>query len=71
MELPKVTRLRYVSAKKASDIIEFVNNLGARVQIYGSPTFDGKRWYLWFVPDDRAGDPVARKAKNGKLWVDL
>jgi hypothetical protein len=54
--LPKVTRLRYVTAKSPDDIVQWLTMLGRRVQIYGSPVWDGKRWWLWFVPDDRGGD---------------
>lgn len=54
--LPKTTRLRFVSAKKPEQIQQFLGLLGKRVQIYGSPVWDGKKWYLWFVPDDRSDD---------------
>lgn len=56
MELPQITRLRFVSAKKPEQIQQFLTLLGVRVQIYGSPVWDGNRWYLWFVPDDRKDD---------------
>lgn len=67
--LPKVTRLRYVSAKKAEQVVKFVNSLGVRVQIYGAPTFAGGRWYLWFVPDDRRSDPLSNDRE--RLFIDL
>lgn len=54
--LPKTTRLRFVKSKKPERIVEFLNALGSRVQIYGSPVWDGKAWWLWFVPDDRKTD---------------
>lgn len=53
--LPKVTRLRYVSAKNKQDIISFLDKLGRRVQIY-SIVLENKKWVLWFVPDDRGSD---------------
>lgn len=51
-----VTRLRFVSAKTAEELPAFLTALGRRVQIYGAPVWDGKRWYLWFVPSDRGAD---------------
>jgi len=54
--LPKVTRLRYAVAKTQQDLVDFLESLGRRVQIYGAPVWDGKRWTLWFVPDDRGQD---------------
>lgn len=53
---PITTRLRYVSAKNADDLVQFLDRLGVRVQIYGAPVWDGKRWYLWFVPSDVGAD---------------
>lgn len=53
---PSVTRLRYVIAKAPADLVDFLTSLGRRVQIYGAPVWDGKRWVLWFVPDDRGAD---------------
>ena len=52
MALPATTRLRFVSAKKPETIVEFLHRLGIRVQIYGAPVWDGKRWTLWFIPPD-------------------
>jgi hypothetical protein len=49
---PATTRLRYVSAKRPELLVLFLSRLGFRVQIYGSPVWDGKRWFLWFVPPD-------------------
>lgn len=49
---PATTRLRYISSKKADNLVAFLNALGFRVQIYGAPQWDGKRWYLWVVPPD-------------------
>jgi len=49
MTLSKDTRLRYVSAKKPIEIVNYLKSLNIRVQIYGQPIWDGKRWYLWFV----------------------
>ncbi len=68
--LPKTTRLRFVRSKKADNLILFLENLGVRVQIYGAPVWDGKKWYLWFVPDDRGEDPLKFVGK-GALWIDL
>lgn len=50
--VPSVTRLRYVSARKPAELVQYLTLLGFRVQIYGNPVWDGKRWYLWFVPPD-------------------
>jgi hypothetical protein len=52
MALPKVTRLRHISARKLEDIENALESLGLRVQIYGQPVWDGKRWTLFFVPPD-------------------
>lgn len=56
---PTHTRLRYVSARKPKDLQIYLQRLGFRVQIYGAPVWDGKRWFLWFVPpdDDRRDIP--------------
>lgn len=58
MGKPLQTRLRYVSARKPAELVQFLAKLGFRVQIYGSPVWDGKRWYLWFVPPDEVGIDV-------------
>jgi len=49
---PRHTRLRYISAKEPQAITDFLNQLEIRVQIYGSPQWNGKKWYLWVVPPD-------------------
>lgn len=57
MGRPATTRLRYVAAKKPESLVQYLAVLGMRVQIYGAPVWDGKRWVLWFVPpDDMAVD---------------
>lgn len=56
MNKPAVTRLRHISAKNPDKIELAVEALGTRIQIYGSPQWDGKRWVLWFVPSDVEGD---------------
>lgn len=56
MNKPVGTRLRFVSAKLPIDIVMWLNQLGARVQVYGAPVYNGKRWYLWFVPSDSGRD---------------
>lgn len=56
MAVALTTRLRFVSARRPEQIVEFLNRLGFRVQIYGSPVWDGKRWFLWFVPPDNGAD---------------
>ncbi len=53
---PKTTRLRYVSSSDPDKLVLWTNKLGVRVQIYGSPQFNGKKWYLWFVPNDLGED---------------
>jgi len=50
--MPHNTRLRYVSSKKVERIIEYVNGLPYRIEIKGSPTFNGKIWTLFFIPPD-------------------
>lgn len=52
----KTTRLRYIKAKDPNLIVEFLNRLGVRVRVYGSPQWNGKSWFCWFVPDDRGAD---------------
>lgn len=49
---PGHTRLRYVASKSPDQIILFLSMLKFRVQIYGAPIWDGKRWTLWVVPPD-------------------
>jgi len=56
MSKPITTRLRYASAKKPEVLVQFTNSLGVRVQIYGAPQWDGKKWYLFFVPSDDGAD---------------
>jgi hypothetical protein len=56
MELPKFTRLRYVKTREIDQIQKFLELIGSRVQIYGSPVWTGTQWVLWFVPDDRSND---------------
>lgn len=53
---PKHTRLRYVASKERDIVVSFFEALGRRVLIYGSPQWDGERWTVWFVPDDRGAD---------------
>lgn len=54
--LPQFTRLRFAKSKDPSLFQDWLESLGVRVQIYGSPQFDGESWTLWFVPDDRGVD---------------
>jgi hypothetical protein len=54
--IPSNTRLRRFEAKSSQEIEDLVNALGVRIQIYGAPVFDGKRWTLWFVPNDKGAD---------------
>lgn len=56
MSGPKTTRLRFVTAKAPEDLVAFLDSLGVRVQIYGQPVWNGKKWFLWFVPSDAGGD---------------
>lgn len=56
VNLPSVTRLRFVKAKDPLQLVEWVSGLGVRIQIYGSPVFDGSSWFVWFVPDDFGSD---------------
>ena len=56
--IPVTTRLRYVRAMDPDQIVQFFNELQIRVQIYGSPVFDGKKWICWFVPPDDVGIDV-------------
>lgn len=50
--IPATTRLRFVSSKRPEALVFFLSKLRVRVQIYGAPVWDGKRWTLWFVPPD-------------------
>ena len=61
MDKPSVTRLRFVSAKKPKQLVDWLSLLGVRVQIYGQPVWDGKKWYLWFVPNDMGADIPSRE----------
>lgn len=58
MAKPATTRLRYVKASAASQVVAFLDKLGVRVQIYGCPVWvpSEKAWYLWFVPSDDGAD---------------
>lgn len=60
MATPITTRLRFVSAKKPEQLVQFLGLLGRRVQLYGNPVWDGKRWFLWFVPSDDGEDIPSR-----------
>lgn len=65
MEFPKHTRLRYAKSREPEMLIDYLEALGSRVQIYGAPQFDGKAWWLWFVPDDRGADVVSIDLDEG------
>lgn len=56
MQKPVTTRLRFAFTKDPLRIPQWLNTLGVRIQIYGSPIWDGKKWYLWFVPNDEGQD---------------
>jgi hypothetical protein len=58
MGKPATTRLRYVKASAAAQVVAFLDRLGKRVQIYGAPVWvdKDKSWYLWFVPSDDGAD---------------
>ena len=58
MSKPITTRLRFVASRKPERIVAFFNGLGFRVQIYGAPVFDGKRWFAWFIPSDESSVDV-------------
>lgn len=60
---PITTRLRFIQAKTPSELTAFLDRLGYRVQIYGAPVWDGKRWTLWVVPPD----DVRKDLRNVKL----
>lgn len=53
---PKTTRLRYIKSKDPNALVEFLNQLGVRVQIYGAPVYAKNAWFLWFVPSDSGQD---------------
>ncbi len=53
---PDFTRLRFVTAKDPQDLSKFLMLLGKRVEIKGAPVWDGKKWILWFIPDDQKDD---------------
>ena len=54
--MPSYTRLRFAKSRKPELLQQWLKLLGVRVQIYGAPVYDGKAWYLWFVPDDSGED---------------
>ncbi len=56
MERAKTTRLRWVSSKDANNLSLWLDKLGTRVQIYGAPQWNGKQWFLWYVPNDFGAD---------------
>lgn len=58
MARPETTRLRFVKAKAALQVVAFCDRLGRRIQIYGAPVYHPgeKAWYLWFVPSDEGAD---------------
>ena len=51
MAIPQSTRLRFVKSKDAEVLVEFINKLKMRVQIYSISHADGA-WHCWFVPPD-------------------
>lgn len=53
--VPIHTRLRFAKSSDPQMFQMWLERLGSRVQIY-SMQWDGKAWYLWFVPDDRGAD---------------
>lgn len=55
MGMPTTTRLRFIQAKTPEELTAFLGKLPMRVQIYGAPVWDGKRWTLWVVPPDDVG----------------
>lgn len=63
-QMPKFTRLRFVSANKPEQIELFLSALKQRVQIMGAPVFDGKVWYLYFVPGDTDKDIKSVRLEN-------
>lgn len=56
VSVPKVTRLRYIKSKDPAMFQAWLDALGVRIQVYGCPQYDGKVWWLWFVPNDKGGD---------------
>lgn len=56
MEIPKVTRLRFARSSDPAMLQAWLESLSVRVQIHGCPQWDGKAWWLWFIPDDRGAD---------------
>ena len=57
------TRLRYVTARKAETICNFVSNLPFKIEIKGGLVFDGKKWLLSFV----IPDSILREPRFGDL----
>lgn len=56
MNRPKETRLRYAKSKNPEAFQTWLDALGVRIQIYGSPQWDGRAWFLWYVPKDDGAD---------------
>ncbi len=50
-----VTRLRYAKSRNPDLFEIYLSRLGVRVSIYDI-VYDGKKWFVWFVPDDRGRD---------------
>lgn len=67
MERPIQTRLRYIESKDKDKILKYVSGrvgLPYRIEIKGSPIFDGKKWVLWFIlPDDNS----LKEMRSGNL----
>ena len=63
---PKTTRLRYVASPDKDLLVKYCDTLGARIEIKGSPQFDGKQWVLWFIPDDNGSDITSGILKPNK-----
>ena len=52
----KCTRLRYFSSKNPDDIVEIVNSLPHKIEIKGTPVYDGKKFYLFYIQPDNIKD---------------
>lgn len=57
------TRLKFVFSPNPEDLEAWAAAQDFRIEIK-SITFDGKNWFLWFVPDDKR---VALIIKSGRI----
>jgi hypothetical protein len=45
-----------VSSKDPKALALFLEKLGRRVVMLGPPQWNGKKWLLWFMPNEKGDD---------------